>query len=159
VVKPDVLPAKGNYTLIIHLKAPSRMCTTKQGSIKLGRGYYAYTGSALGTGALSLRSRVARHFRKRKEKHWHIDYLLANKAACITAVVAASRIDNKECEITNSIRNVEGATVPVIGFGASDCKRHCGSHLIYLGQNNSLEKVVDAYKHAVGDSQLQVYEP
>jgi len=159
VLKPDLMPARGNYTLIIHLKAPSTMCTTKQGSIKLGKGYYAYTGSALGTGALSLKRRVARHLRKRKKKHWHIDYFLANKTARITAVVAASSNDNKECEITSFIRNIEGATVPVIGFGASDCKRDCGSHLLHLGQNNSLEKVVEAYRHVIGDSQLQVYKP
>jgi len=135
------------------------MCTPKQGWIKLGKGYYAYTGSALGSGAVSLRRRVARHFRERKKKHWHIDYLLANKTARITAVVAASSNENKECEIANSIRNIEGAIVPILGFGASDCKRNCRSHLVYLGQSNSLEKVVDAYKHVVGDGQLQVYVP
>jgi len=158
VLKLDGMPAKGNYTLIIHLKAPSRLCTPRQGWIKLGDGYYAYTGSALGTGAVSLRRRVARHFRKRKKKHWHIDYLLANETARITAVVAASSSENKECEITDFIRNIEGATIPVMGFGASDCKRKCGSHLIHLGQNNCLEKVVDAYKHTIGDSLMQVYE-
>jgi len=158
VLKPEALPARGNYTLIIHLKAPSRICTPKQGWIKLRKGYYAYTGSALGTGAVSLRRRVARHFRKRKKKHWHIDYLLANKTARITAVAAASSNDNKECEVTDFIGKIEGAAIPVMGFGASDCKRNCESHLIYLGQNNSLEKVVDAYNRVVGDGQLQVYE-
>jgi len=149
VLKLDLMPTRGNYTLIIHLKAPSRVRTSKHGWIRLGKGYYAYTGSAFGTGALSLRRRVARHLRKRKKKHWHIDYFLSKRTASITAVVAASSSENKECEITNSIRNIEGALVPVAGFGASDCKRNCGSHLIHLGRNNSLEKVVDAYKHVV----------
>ena len=158
MLKLDGMPAKGNYTLIIHSKTPSRLCTPRQGWIKLGDGYYAYTGSALGRGALSLRRRVARHLRKRKKKHWHIDYFLANDTARITAIVAASSSENKECEITDSIRNIEGATIPVMGFGASDCKRNCGSHLVYLGQNNCLEKVVDAYKHTIGDNPLQVYE-
>jgi len=158
VLKLDLMPTRGNYTLIIHLKAPIRMCIPRQGWIKLGKGYYTYTGSALGTGAVSLRRRVARHLRKRKKKHWHIDSLLANETAHITAIVAASSNDNKECEITDSIRNIEGAVIPVMGFGASDCKRNCGSHLVYLGQNNRLEKVVNAYKHVVGDGRLQVCE-
>jgi len=127
--------------------------------LKLEKGYYAYTGSALGHGAASLRRRVARHFKKRKKKHWHIDYLLASKTAFITGLVAAPSKTNKECEINTLIENIEEATVPIMGFGASDCKRKCKSHLIHLGRNNNLEKITDAYKQTVGESQLQVYKP
>jgi len=155
----DTLPAKGNYTLIILLKAPSRVKMARYGRVKLDKGYYAYTGSALGQGAMGLRSRVARHFRKEKKKHWHIDCLLASRTACITAVVAAPSKDNKECEISNLIENIEGATVLITGFGASDCKYNCKSHLIRLGENNNLEKVADAYKHVAGENQLQIYKP
>ncbi len=155
----DTLPAKGNYTLIIFLNAPIYLKMARHGRVKLDKGYYAYTGSALGHGAVSLRRRVARHFRKEKKKHWHIDYLLANNTARITAVVAAPSMDNKECEISSLIRNIEGATVPITGFGASDCKHSCRSHLIRLVENNNLEKVTDAYKHVVGESQLQIYKP
>lgn len=155
----DTLPIKGNYTLIILLKAPSRVKIARYGWFKLDKGYYAYTGSALGQGAVSLRRRVARHFRKEKKKHWHIDYLLTSRTACITAVVAAPSKDNKECEISSLIRNIEGATVPITGFGASDCKHNCTSHLIHLGENNNLEKVADAYRHIVEENQLRIYKP
>ncbi len=131
----------------------------RYGRLKLDKGYYAYTGSALGQGAVSLRRRVARHFRKEKRKHWHIDYLLASRTAHIAAVVAAPGKDNKECEISSLIRNIEGATVPITGFGASDCKHNCKSHLIRLGENNNLEKIADAYKHVVGERKLQIYKP
>ncbi len=155
----DTLPTKGNYTLIILLKVPSCIKIAKYGRFKLDKGYYAYTGSALGQGAVSLRRRVARHFRKEKKRHWHIDYLLASRTAYITAVVAAPNKDNKECEINSLIRKIEGATAPITGFGASDCKHNCKSHLIHLGKNNNLERVADAYKHIVGENQLQIYKP
>ncbi len=155
----DALPIRGNYTLIILLKGQSRIKMVRYSQLKLDKGYYAYTGSAIGQGAVSLRRRVARHFRKEKKIHWHIDYLLASKTAYITAVVAAASKDNKECEISRLIRNIEGATVPITGFGASDCKHNCESHLIQLGENNKLEKIADAYKHVVGEKQLRIYKP
>jgi len=155
----DGLPDKGNYTLIIFLRAPTCIQMSKKSQAKLDKGYYAYTGSALGHGAVSLRRRVARHFKKTKRKHWHIDHLLANETASITAVVAAPSTHNKECEITNLIKNIDGTTIPIIGFGASDCKHDCKSHLIQLGQNSSLEEVVNIYKHMTGETQVHVYEP
>ncbi len=118
----EVLPTKGNYTLIIALKAPSHVKISDRDRFSLKKGYYAYTGSARGNGAVGLRQRVARHLRKRKTKHWHIDYLLASQEARISGVVASSTSVNEECQINRSIQNVEGASVPIDGFGASDCK-------------------------------------
>lgn len=155
----DTLPTKGNYTLIIFLKVPIYMKMARHSRLKLDKGYYAYTGSALGRGAVSLGRRVARHFRKEKKKHWHIDYLLANKTVLITAVVATPSKDNKECEISSLIENIEGVTVPIPGFGASDCKHNCKSHLIRLGENNNLEKIAEAYKRVAGENQLRIYKP
>jgi len=159
VLSLDTLPAKGNYTLIVHVMAPSYIKMPKLGAVKLGKGYYAYTGSALGPGATSLRKRVARHFRKTKKKHWHIDYLLAKRAVRITTVVAALSNEDKECQIASLIENIEEAATPIVGFGASDCKHSCKSHLTYLGQSSSLEKVVGVYEHVVGATKLQVYKP
>jgi len=136
---------KGVYTLIIYVRKKIRLEVRKLGSLNFQEGYYAYTGSALGDGATNLRRRVERHLRKRKTRHWHIDYLLANKRATVVAVVAAESSVNKECQINNAIRNIEGATIPVVGFGASDCKRHCKSHLVHCGEESVEDKIVDAY--------------
>jgi len=145
---------KGVYTLIIWLNAKSRLRVHKLGSFNLQKGYYAYTGSALGNGAASLRIRVARHLKGRKPRHWHIDFLLTNKNANVNAVVAAESRVNKECHINNLIKKIEGATVPLVSFGASDCKQNCKSHLVYCGEENIQEKIVDAYTHSFGHSQV-----
>lgn len=109
------------------------------------KGYYAYTGSAVGKGAVSLRQRVARHLRKKKTKHWHIDHLLTCRKAKVTALVACTSVINKECKINKAIQNIQGATIPINGFGASDCRHDCRSHLAYFGEDDIYEAVIDAY--------------
>jgi Uri superfamily endonuclease len=141
---------KGIYTLIILVNTKSRLKVRKLGYFNFKKGYYAYTGSALGAGAASLKRRVARHLKKKKSKHWHIDFLLANKNAQVTAVIAAESNANRECQINNLIKNIQGANVPIVGFGASDCKQNCKSHLIYFGEENIEEKIVDAYTSLFG---------
>jgi len=136
---------KGIYTLIILVNPKSRLKVRKLGYFNFKQGYYAYTGSALGAGATSLKRRVARHLKKEKPKNWHIDFLLANKNAKVTAVITAESSANKECQINNLIKNIQGANVPIVGFGASDCKQNCKSHLVYFGEENVEEKIADTY--------------
>jgi len=138
---------KGIYTLIILVNTKSQLKVRKLGYFNFKTGYYAYTGSALGNGAASLKRRVARHLKKGKPKHWHIDFLLANKNVKVTAVIAAESSVNRECQINNLIKNIQGATVPIVGFGATDCKQNGKSHLIYLGEKNKKEKIIEAYTH------------
>jgi Uri superfamily endonuclease len=146
----ETLPMKGIYTLIILVNTKSRLKVGKLGYFNFKKGYYAYTGSALGDGAVSLKRRVVRHFKKEKPKNWHIDFLLANKNVKVIAVVAAESSANKECQINNLIKNIQGAKVPIVGFGASDCIQNCKSHLIYFGEENVKEKIVDAYTRLFG---------
>jgi Uri superfamily endonuclease len=138
---------KGTYTVIILLNANSRIRVQKLGCFTFQKGFYAYTGSALGNGSTSLKRRLARHLAEKKIKHWHIDFLLASKNARITNVVVAESSVRKECQINNLIKNIEGATIPVAGFGASDCKQNCKSHLVYFGEESINEKIVRAYAH------------
>jgi len=150
----ETLPTKGVYTLIIFLNKKIYLKVQKLGCFNLQKGYYTYTGSALGRGAVSLKRRVARHLRKKKSKHWHIDFFLANRYAKIIAVVAAGGSASKECQVNNVIENIEGATVPIAGFGASDCKQNCQSHLVHFGDENIREEVVDAYTRLSGTSTI-----
>jgi Uri superfamily endonuclease len=144
------LPMRGTYTLVILLEKETRIKVQKLGCFILQKGYYAYTGSALGDGAVNLRNRVARHLKKRKAKHWHIDFLVAHKNAVIAAIVVAESNVNRECQVNDAIKDIDGATVPIVGFGASDCKQNCGSHLVFFGDENVTERIIDRYRDLFG---------
>jgi Uri superfamily endonuclease len=150
VIFLENLPMKGVYSLIIWQDSETSLQIRKLGCFTLQRGYYAYTGTALGNGATSLRRRIARHLRKAKIKHWHIDFFLANKNAQVTAIVAAESNARKECEVNNFIKKIEGTTIPIKGFGSSDCRHKCGSHLVYLGEERVKEEIEEIYRHLFG---------
>jgi Uri superfamily endonuclease len=128
----EMLPAKGTYTLIVFLSKEARLKVGKLGIQRFPAGYYTYTGSALGTGASSLKQRLTRHLQKQKQKFWHIDFLLAHENATITDVIATQADGKVECNINRSVKKELGAKIPVVGFGASDCKQNCGSHLLFF---------------------------
>ena len=78
----------GVYTLIIELTREEVDHNWDDlGSHCFPRGFYTYTGSALGKGGLSLRGRVLRHLSSKKKKRWHIDYLLGSRTVEIVAVI------------------------------------------------------------------------
>jgi len=141
----EMLPTKGVYTLVIFLSKETRLNVGKLGMQKFPKGYYAYTGSALGKGATSLKRRVSRHLRKRKRNLWHIDFLLANENATVTAVVAAETNKKLECKMNHYIKMEGGAKFPVKGFGSSDCKENCESHLLYFGEEEIKSKIATFY--------------
>ena len=141
----ETLPTKGIYTLIIFLSRETRLNVGKLGVQKFPKGYYTYTGSALGKGATSLKRRVSRHSRKRKRNLWHIDFLLANENATVTAVVAAETNKKFECNMNRYIKREGKAKIPVKGFGSSDCKENCESHLLYFGEEDIKSKIATFY--------------
>lgn len=115
-------PACITYQLAIALSAPVRIAVGKLGVFDFPAGHYIYTGSA----RRNLETRIARHQRRDKRLRWHIDYLLAAPQAAVTGV---ERFARPECELN---RHTAGE-VPIEGFGASDCRAGCGSHLKYVG--------------------------
>ena len=141
----ETFPAKGIYTLILFLSRETRLNVGKLGMQKFPKGYYTYTGSALGKGAASLKQRVSRHLRKRKRSLWHIDFLLADENATVTAVVATQTSKKVECSMNRYIEREGMAKVPVKGFGSSDCKVNCESHLLYFGEENIKSKIATFY--------------
>ena len=142
---------KGTYTLVIFLSKEIRIKIGQLGVKIFPKGYYTYTGSALGTGASSLKRRVSRHLRKTgKKKHWHIDFLLAHRDATVTAVVAAQTDREMECELNCYIQKEEVARIPVLGFGSSDCKGNCKSHLLYFGEEDVEKKIAALYAEKLG---------
>jgi Uri superfamily endonuclease len=110
------------YQLVIEVAQPLALQVGRLGQFLFPRGRYVYTGSA----KRNLAARVARHLRKGKKLHWHVDYLLE---AGGVQVVDVRYSDDIECAVNAASR---GRTV-AMGFGATDCREGCGSHLKYLG--------------------------
>ena len=144
---PEILHAKGTYTLAIFVPVEKRADVGALGTRIFPKGYYAYTGTAFGKNAQSLSGRIIRHMRRdKKRKRWHIDHLLAAENVEITSVIAACTRKKMECEINQCLREKLQANIPVRGFGASDCRNKCESHLLYLGlDRNVTETIAELY--------------
>jgi Uri superfamily endonuclease len=114
---PETGPAR-TYQLLIEVAEPVRVAVGRLGEFEFPAGLYCYTGSAV----RNFEARVRRHLSPVKKMHWHIDYLLAAAGVRIREVKCFSEA---ECAVN---RNTAGE-IPVPGFGASDCRAGCGSHL------------------------------
>ena len=101
-----------------------RVQVGKLGIIELEIGYYLYAGSAFGPGG--IKARVSRHLKKRKPKHWHLDYL----SGALTPLEVwfthdPVRREHDWAELLSDQKSVK----PVNGFGCSDC--HCEAHFFF----------------------------
>lgn len=85
---------------------------------------------------------MSRHLRTHKRKHWHIDYLLAQKSVELEAALVILGREKLDCQLNNLIRARIGATAPILGFGASDCKAECQSHLLHFPHIKGLEVLI-----------------
>ena len=140
----------GSYTMIVFLSKEICLNVGKLGVQRFPRGYYTYTGSALGRGASTLCNRVSRHLKKEKPKRWHIDFLLTNENTVVTTVVAVQTCKKAECKMNRLIKANRGAKVICRGFGASDCKEKCESHLLYFGEEDVKQKIAMLYAENFG---------
>ena len=115
----------GAYLLLIDLAAPLALAIPRLGVATLAPGRYASGGSAYGPGG--LRARSGRHLRADKTPRWHVDRLTAaGQVVGVRAVPGA-----RECDLVRGLLEVPGTSVPVPGFGSSDC-RACPAHLVML---------------------------
>jgi Uri superfamily endonuclease len=129
-------PARGGaYVLHLDVKGTVTLRAGAIGTITLTPGRYVYVGSA----RKSIESRVARHQRLAKAKagklHWHIDYLLTHPG--IELIGRDSYAGYGECDIAQRIASLQGSSVPVPHFGASDCRSGCRAHLFRVGKTSS----------------------
>jgi len=136
--------APGAYALLILLKRRFTGRIGALGEVALPRGAYLYLGSAHGAGG--LHARLARHALRGKKPHWHIDRLTADRPpVSMLAAPGAS-----ECDLADRARAFPGATVPVAGFGSSDCGR-CPAHLVAVpGDGRAALDFLAAYSAASG---------
>jgi Uri superfamily endonuclease len=126
---------RGAYVLYIDIELQLTLQVGSLGSIVFPAGRYAYVGSA----RRGIAARVLRHKRLAQHKegklHWHIDYLLIHRH---TELVREAVLENEiECTISKRISSMNGVTVPVPGFGSSDCRAGCRAHLYLLPSEKS----------------------
>ena len=116
---------KGVYILILKLNDDKVIQVGKLGQLKFKKGFYAYTGSALGNGGFK---RVNRHFEvasgKNKVRRWHIDYILPN-SEMLSAVLLPTN-DALECTVAKKMGQFLNEFP---GFGCTDC--NCLTHLFF----------------------------
>lgn len=134
---------KGVYVLIMELDKNAVIRVGKLGEFIFKKGYYAYTGSALGTGGFK---RVTRHFNvasgKNMARKWHIDHFMpCSKVDCAVLIPTDEGI---ECRVAKAMGEL-GTGIP--GFGCSDCS--CPAHLFYSGYELT-DRVVSACRDLSG---------
>ncbi|MBF0561993.1 MAG: DUF123 domain-containing protein [Alphaproteobacteria bacterium] len=118
----DLPDGPGAYLLAVEVVRPMSLeIAGRWWDVPEGR--YLYAGSAKGPGG--IRARAGHHRAAAKVVHWHIDRL--TNAFGVALIVALPEGD--ECAALRFV--LEGAVVPVPGFGASDC-RVCPAHLVQV---------------------------
>ena len=119
---------KGSYIFSFHLKAQVALQIGRLGHFTFLAGIYHYCGSAHGSGG--IKARLRHHLNQSAPQHWHIDYL----KPWMHPVEMRWMIDQHlhECFWAQHLAAHLLASIPVLKFGASDCKQHCPAHLILL---------------------------
>jgi Uri superfamily endonuclease len=122
------LPAdKGTYILLVRVSQMKRLAIGSLGEFDIVPGFYAYVGSAFGSGG--LRARIGHHLESTAEPHWHIDYLLQVATPVEIWLITADRKLEHRC--AELLEDAPGFRVPILRFGSSDYHRSRSSHLFY----------------------------
>jgi len=116
---------KGVYILLLRLDNDTDIRIGKLGELHFQKGFYAYAGSALGTGGFK---RVTRHFNvasgKNRTRKWHIDCLLPHSR--VVCAVLLPTDEELECTVAETLGQFSGE---IPGFGCTDCA--CRTHLFF----------------------------
>ncbi len=128
--KSTLAKTGGSYILILNVT--TTLNVRRPRNAQLPPAWYIYAGSAHGPGGLA--ARLARHFKRRKRRHWHIDQLTGTDAL----VAAAAYTEHDECGLIAELTTDSRFSVPIAGFGASDC-RTCQSHLLAWSMDRPVE--------------------
>jgi Uri superfamily endonuclease len=123
---------RGAYLLLIRLSCPVRLRSRTIERGLLAPGDYIYAGSAWGSGG--IRARAGRHLKQRKRRHWHIDDVTEAADSVHPIAVPGGR----ECDLIQLLLTSGRFSIPVKGFGSSDCSR-CDSHLLIAHESQEIE--------------------
>ena len=140
----------GIYSLVLFVHCKTVLSVGALGSQIFPKGYYVYTGSAFNTGG--LKARIKHHINKKNlesRNFWHVDFFLTHNHSEVIGVVAMQTAKKMECKINCYIKEEEAARVLVPGFGSSDCKKKCTSHLLFFSDRVKgkvlLQKIAEVY--------------
>ena len=147
------MPEAGTYLLLMHLDGEVEITVGHLGTFGFAAAYYCYVGSARGPGGIA--ARVARHLRGVKRPHWHVDYLLCE--APVMEIWATRSTDRLECIWAHALLSLPYVTVPVRGFGSSDCS--CQAHLFRFPALPSLRAFRRALQVRGSGVSLQIIRP
>ena len=124
----------GTYVLFLRPGSSGTIRVGSLGEMELGPGLYAYVGSGFGPGGVE--ARLGRHLAGGDAVHWHVDYL-RRRSTPAEAWLTRDPI-RREHEWAAALSEMPRASVPMDGFGASDCS--CPSHLVHFPRPPSLER-------------------
>ena len=133
---------KGIYILEIFASESFRVGIKKFQEFSFKKGYYYYVGSA----QKNLRQRLARHVKKEKLIHWHIDHITTKDINNIKAIYVLKGSNKKlECKLANTLENKLKLDSSIKGFGNSDS--NCSStHLFYSKQKIDYNHLFSLYQ-------------
>jgi len=132
----------GTYALILRSPTEGVIRIGRLGNMQIKPGWYVYVGSAFGPGG--VRARLAHHIRPVQRPHWHIDYL--KTLAVVEEVWFVYGQTSQEHAWSECFAGMRGASLPMAGFGSSDC--HCESHLFYF-KKRPPKKLLTAHRAIV----------
>jgi len=139
-------PDAGTYILLIAVERALALDVGRLGPMTFPPGYYLYVGSAL----RNLGHRLARHLRREKRVHWHIDVLLGQ--ARIVEIWYRPGSERLECAWARALAQAPGLTPWGRRFGSSDCR--CATHLYYAEARPEREEV---WRGLPGDEGIGVW--
>jgi Uri superfamily endonuclease len=145
----EVESEPGTYALVLSAGANGLVRIGRLGRLRLQSGFYVYVGSALGSGG--VRGRLLHHLRPAKRPHWHIDHL--RRHTVLKEVWYGLDPVSREHQWARCLDTLPGASIPLAGFGASDCK--CASHLYLFADRPSKNAFVRSLR-ASGERHPQV---
>ena len=126
-ITPEDTSNSGVYQLRISVGKICSISIGKLGTFTFPAGQYVYTGRA----KKNLAQRIDRHKKRNKKCFWHIDYLLTDENVQLEDIAIISENFSDECSENKKLL-MRNASIVATGFGASDCKSNCGSHLLFL---------------------------
>lgn len=138
----QVTPDAGSYLLISRLDKPAFLRVGALGEYLFPSGIYFYSGSAGNRGG--LRARIFHHLCIHAFPHWHLDYLRPFLHPLEAWMMMAN--ESLECDFNCYVCSFFHTKQAVKGFGSSDCRRGCGSHLSYLPLECQLDHLFIQFK-------------
>jgi Uri superfamily endonuclease len=123
----------GTYALLLSSATDGVIQVGRRGGMQVRPGFYVYVGSALGPGG--VRARLAHHLRCAQRPHWHIDYL--RRSTTVEEIWCCYDRSPREHVWAACMAALRGASVPMAGFGSSDCD--CETHLFFFDKRPARE--------------------